>query len=404
MPTRPSEAELQEFMTRGVSEVFVREDLERVLRSGERTLIVKQGFDPTKPNLHIGHSVPLRKLRTFARWGHEVVIIVGDWTTQIGDPTDKDESRPMRTHEEVLANAKTYLDQFHRIVPRENTRIVMQSEWFKAFGLRDVIELASRFTTQQLLAREEFKKRQAAGVPIPLKDLLYPLLQAYDSVAIRADVELGGTDQQFNVLGGRQLQERIGQRPQNVFITHLLEGLDGKQMSKSKPETAIWLLDPPAEMYGKVMALHDELMPHYYEWATDLPMAEVREILDALQRGGLHPRDAKQRLATQIVTELHSAEDAEKAAESFQRTFREGGRPAEVPTQSAKALPDPTIERVLVHVGLAKSHGEAKRLVAQGGVRINGAVATPGMTVELGGVTDLQVGPRRFLRVTWEAA
>ena len=403
MPTRPSEAELEEFMTRGVSEVFVRDDLERLLRSGERTLIVKQGFDPTMPNLHIGHSVPLRKLRTFARWGHEVVIIVGDWTTQIGDPTDKDETRPMRTHEEVLANAKTYLDQFHRIVPRENTRIVMQSEWFTAFGLRDVLELASRFTAQQLLAREEFKKRQAAGVPIPLKDLLYPLLQAYDSVAIQADVELGGTDQQFNVLGGRQLQEKIGQRPQNVFITHLLEGLDGKQMSKSKPETAIWLLDPPAEMYGKVMALHDGLMPHYYEWATDLPLAEVREILGALERRELHPRDAKQRLARQIVTELHSAADAEQAADAFTRTFREGGRPPEIATHAAKALTDPTIERVLAHVGLAKSYGEAKRNVAQGGVTVNGVKATPGMLVDLSRDTLLQVGPRRFLRVTWEA-
>ena len=403
MPNRPSEPELQEFLTRGVAEVFVREDLERLLRSGERKLRIKQGFDPTKPNLHIGHSVPLRKLRTFARWGHEVVIIVGDWTTQIGDPTDKDESRPMRTHEEVLANAKTYLDQFHRIVPRENTRIVHQSEWFKAFGLRDVIELASRFTAQQLLAREEFKKRQAAGVPIPMKDLLYPLLQAYDSVAIEADVEVGGTDQQFNVLGGRQLQEKIGQRPQNVFITQLLEGLDGKQMSKSKPETAIWLLDPPAQMYGKVMALHDDLMPHYYEWATDLPLSEVQEIQGALGRGELHPRDAKQRLAKQIVTELHSAEDAAAAAEAFAQTFRPGGKPADVPTQRAKALPDPTIERVLVHVGMAKSYGEAKRNVAQGGVTVNDVKATPGALVDLSRDTQLRVGPRRFLRITWEA-
>lgn len=403
MPTRPSEPELQEFLTRGVAEVFVREDLERLLRSGERKLRVKQGFDPTRPNLHIGHSVPLRKLRTFAAWGHEVVIIVGDWTTQIGDPTDKDETRPMRTHEEVLENAKTYLDQFHRIVPRENTRIVLQSEWFKAFGLRDVIELASRFTAQQLLAREEFKKRQAAGVPIPLKDLLYPLLQAYDSVAIEADVEVGGTDQQFNVLGGRQLQEKIGQRPQNVFITQLLEGLDGKQMSKSKPETAIWLLDPPAEMYGKVMALHDGLMPHYFEWATDLPLGEVREVTGALERGELHPRDAKQRLAKQIVSELHSAADAAKAAEAFAQTFRPGGRPTEVVAQAAKRLNDPTIERVLVHVGLAKSYGEAKRNVAQGGVTVNDVKATPGMLVDVSRDTQLQVGPRRFLHVTWEA-
>ena len=404
MPYRPSPDELDEFLTRGVSDVFVRADLESLLRSGERRLRVKQGFDPTRPNLHLGHSVPLRKLRTLARWGHEIVLIIGDWTTQIGDPTDKDESRPMMGHDEVLANAKTYLDQFQRIVPRENTTIVHQSEWFAKFGLRDVIELASRFTAQQLLAREEFRRRQAAGTPIPLKDLLYPLLQAHDSVAIQADVEVGGTDQQFNLLGGRQLQEKIGQRPQNVFITQLLEGLDGQQMSKSKPQTAIWLLDPPAEMYGKVMALHDGLMPHYFEWATDLPQSEVRQLLAALAQGELHPRDAKERLATQVVTELHSAEEAASAAEAFRKTFRDGARPAEAVALSSAPAGDPAIERVLVHLGIAKSLGEARRLVTQGGIRINDVKAEPGTKVVMSGETFIQRGPRNSWRVTWTAA
>lgn len=402
MPHRPSAEELDEFLTRGVADVFVREDLERLLRSGERALRVKQGFDPTRPNLHIGHSVPLRKLRTLARWGHEIVIIIGDWTTQIGDPTDKDESRPMMSHEDVLANARTYLEQFHRIVPRENTRIAHQSEWFAKFGLRDVIELASRFTAQQLLAREEFRKRQAAGTPIPLKDLLYPLLQAHDSVAVEADVEVGGTDQQFNLLGGRQLQEKLGKRPQNVFITQLLEGLDGEQMSKSKPQTAIWLLDPPAEMFGKVMALSDGLMPHYFEWATDLPLAEVREILTALQSGSLHPREAKERLARQIVTELHSADAAAGAADAFRRRFREGERPADAVALSSAPSADPAIERVLVHLGIAKSLSEARRLVAQGGVKVNDAKAAPGTPVRMSGDTFIQVGPRRSWQITWD--
>src|SRR5260221_11729042 len=238
MPIRPTEHELDEFLTRGMAEVIVREDLRKLLASGERPLRIKMGFDPTQPNLHIGHSVGLRKLRTLARWGHEIVIIVGDWTTQIGDPTDKAESRPMRTHEEVMKNAQTYLDQFHLIVPKEQSRVVLQSEWFAKFGLRDVIELASRFSAQQLLAREEFRKRMAANTPIPIKDLLYPLLQAYDSVAVEADVEAGGTDQQFNLLAGRQLQERIGQRPQNIYVTHLLEGLDGQPLNNTKPQTA----------------------------------------------------------------------------------------------------------------------------------------------------------------------
>ena len=401
MPDRPSPEDLDEFLTRGVADVFVRADLERLLRSGERRLRIKQGFDPTRPNLHIGHSVPLRKLRTLARWGHEIVIIVGDWTTQIGDPTDKDESRPMMTHEQVLENAKTYLDQFHLMVPRENTRIVYQSEWFTRFGLREVIELASRFTAQQLLAREEFRKRQAAGTPIPVKDLLYPLLQAYDSVAIEADVEVGGTDQQFNVLGGRQLQEKVGQRPQNVFITQLLEGLDGAQMSKSKPDTAIWMLDPPGEMYGKVMAIHDDLMPHYFEWATDLPLAEVRQLLGALERRELHPRDAKERLARQIVTELHSADAAEAGAGAFRKTFREGARPADSRALSAAPSGDPAIERVLVHLGIAKSLGEARRWVSQGGVRVNDVKVAPATPVEMDGDTFIQVGPLRSWRVTW---
>ncbi len=404
MPHRPSPEDLDEFLTRGVADVFVREDLEGLLRSGERRLRIKQGFDPTKPNLHIGHSVSLRKLRTLARWGHEIVIIIGDWTTQIGDPTDKDESRPTMTHEQVLENAKTYLDQFHLIVPRENTRIVHQSEWFTAFGLRDVIELASRFTAQQLLAREEFRKRQAAGTPIPLKDLLYPVLQAYDAVAVEADVEVCGTDQQFNLLGGRQLQEKVGQRPQNVFITQLLEGLDGAQMSKSKPQTAIWLRDPPAEMYGKVMAIHDDLMPHYFEWATDLPLGEVRQLLDALGRGELHPRDVKAQLARQIVSELHSPEAADGAAEAFRKTFRDGARPAEAVSLSSAPSDDPAVERVLVHLGLAKSLGEARRLVAQGGVRVDDLKAAPGTPVVMTGDTFIQIGPRRSWRVTWTAA
>src|SRR5256714_8521822 len=282
MVQRPSEPELDEFLSRGIAEVIVRDDLRRLLASGERRLRIKQGFDPTHPSLHIGHAVGLRKLRKLAQWGHEIVLIVGDWTTQIGDPSDKDESRPMRSHDEVMTNARTYLDQFHLVVPKENSRVVLQTEWFGKFGLRDVIELTSRFTVQQMLAREEFRKRQAAGTAIPIKDILYPLLQAYDSVAIEAEVEAGGTDQLFNLLAGRELQEAIGQRPQNVYVTHLLEGLDGEKMSKSKPATAIWFTDAPNEMFGKVMAIRDDLMPHYFEWATEMPWDDVKALIDAL--------------------------------------------------------------------------------------------------------------------------
>src|SRR5438132_1604633 len=317
MPIRPDERELEEFLTRGMSEVIVREDLKRALASGERRPRIKHGFSPTRASLHIGHAVGLRKLRKLAQWGHEIVLIVGDWTTQIGDPSDKDESRPMRSHDEVMTNARTYLDQFHLVVPKENSRVVLQTEWFGKFGLRDVIELASRFTVQQMLAREEFRKRQAAGTPIPIKDLLYPLLQAYDSVAIEADVEAGGTDQLFNLLAGRELQQMVGQRSQNIYVHQLLEGLDGLKMSKSKPLTAIWFTDGPNEMFGKVMSINDDLMPHYFEWATEMPMDEVREIVTGLASGTVHPREAKETLARRIVTEFHSAAAANEAAAPF---------------------------------------------------------------------------------------
>lgn len=401
MPYRPSPEELDEFLTRGVAEVIVGTEVRALLAAGERALRVKQGFDPTSRNLHLGHAVGLRKLRTLARWGHEIVLIVGDWTTQIGDPTDKDTTRPMRSREEVMANAQTYLDQFHLIVPRENTRIRFQDEWFGKFGLRDVIELASRFSVQQLLAREEFRNRLDRKTAIPIKDLLYPLLQAHDSVAIEADIEFGGTDQLFNILAGRELQDDLGQPPQQVFIVHLLEGLDGNKMSKSIPHTAIWLTDPAAEMYGKVMSISDALMPHYFEWGTEMPLGEVKEILAALGSGGLHPRDAKERLARQIVTELHSAEAAADAAEAFRKRFREGERPADAIELSFAPSPDPTVERVLVHLGIAKSLGEARRWVSQSGVRIDDVKVSPGVQVAMNGETFIQIGPRRSWRITW---
>ena len=404
MPVRPTERELDEFLTRAVSEVFVRAELRQALATGERRLRVKQGFDPTRPNLHLGHVVCLRKLRTLAAWGHEIVIIIGDYTTQIGDPTDKDETRPTMSHEEVLANAQTYLDQFHRIVPRENTRIVYQTEWYAGFGLKDVIHLAARFSAQQMLAREEFRKRIAAKTPIPIKDLLYPLLQAYDSVAIESDLEVGGTDQQFNVLAGRELQEKIGQRPQNVFIIELLEGLDGEKMSKSKPATGIWLTDEPGEMFGKLMAIKDELMPQYFEWATELPLDEVRATLAALADGTLHPRDAKVKLARQVVTELHSAAAAEDAAAAFRTQFAQGRQPAEIPTVhlTTDGAASINIVDLLVRASLVQSRGEGRRLVEQRGVKVEGTVAELATEVPVSTEPVLQYGKRKYARISWD--
>ena len=372
-------------------------DLRSALASGERQLRIKQGFDPTHANLHLGHAISLRKLRKLSQWGHEIILIVGDWTTQIGDPTDKEISRPMKSRDEVMANAKTYLDQFHLIVPRENARVVLQDEWYGKFGLRDVIELASRFTAQQMLAREEFRKRMEKKTPIPIKDLLYPLLQAYDSVAIKADVEFGGTDQLFNILAGRELQEMLGQPPQSVFIVPMLEGLDGDQMHKSKPATAIWLVDPPNQIYGKVMSIDDSLMPHYFEWATELSMEEVRSTLDALARKELHPREAKRKLARTITAELRSPAEAEEAEREFDRVHKERAAPADtasvdVAVNGAKEI---GIVDLLVMAQLATSKGNARRVVEQGGVKVNGHKADLTTAVPTQGEALVQVGPRR---------
>jgi tyrosyl-tRNA synthetase len=402
VPVVPSKVELDEFLGRAMVDVIVREEFAALLRSGERQLRIKQGFDPTRPNLHIGHAVGLRKLRQLARWGHEIVLIVGDWTTQIGDPTDKDETRPTMSHEQVLKNAETYVQQFHMVVPKENSRIVFQSEWFGKFGLRDVIELAGRFTAQQMLQREEFRKRMEKKTPIPIKDLLYPLLQAYDSVAIEADVEMGGTDQLFNILAGRELQSQIGQPPQQVFTVPLLEGLDGEKMSKSKPKTGIWLTDAPNEIYGKVMSIDDALMPHYYEWATDLPWDEVKKINAALASKELAPKAAKEKLAWQVTSELHSPAKAEEAAAAFKRQFSEGQVPDNIEVISVEADGAKNINIVeLLMKGLKKSRSESRRLVEQGGVSVEGSKANLETSVETKGEQTVKYGKRSYARIRW---
>jgi len=276
----------------------------------------------------------------------------------------------------------------------------LQDEWYGKFGLRDVIQLASRFTAQQMLAREEFRKRLDKKIAIPIKDLLYPLLQAYDSVAIEADVEFGGTDQLFNILTGRELQEIVGQRPQSVFIVELLEGLDGLKMSKSKPAQSIWLVDPPSEVYGKVMAIEDTLMAHYFEWATELPIEDVRATLDALARKELHPREAKRKLARTITSELHSAAAAEDAERQFDRVHKEGAAPDAVPTVDVTVDGQKEVPIVdLVVSAFAKSKREARQLVSQNGVRVDGTVATENTKVPVSGEPLVQIGKRQAVRV-----
>lgn len=387
--------DINQLLTRGVAEIIVEEELRQKLYSGKK-LRLKMGFDPSSPNLHIGHAVGLRKLHQFQELGHTVVLIVGDWTAQVGDPSGRDQTRPMLTSEQVRTNADTYMQQFFHIVDRERTEIRWQSEWFGNFTLTDVFNLVSRFTLQQMLAHETFRKRFEEGSPLTIMELLYPLLQAYDSVAINADVEFGGTDQKFNILAGRELMRSLGTEPQQVFLTPLLLGLDGRKMSKSFNNT-IDLTMPPNEMYGRVMAVNDGMILPYFTDVTDVPLAEIEEMRAALGAGA-NPRDFKMRLAREIVTQFYSAEAAHKAEEYFVQIIQRRELPDEMPEYHIDAAT--TIVDLLAEAGLVASKSEARRLIDGGGVRIDGAkVENQHSIVEPDRERVIQVGKRKFVRV-----
>jgi len=387
--------DIDTLLTRGVAEIIGREELVTALQAGT-ALRLKQGFDPSKPNLHVGHAVGLRKLRQFQELGHQVVLIVGDWTAQIGDPSGRDESRQRLTPDEVRRNAETYMEQFFRIVDKTRTEVRWQSEWFSRFTLETVFDLTARFTLADMMAHETFRKRWDEGRPVSLMELLYPLLQAYDSVAVSADVEFGGTDQKFNILAGRRLQQMLGLKPQVVFLVPLIAGTDGRKMSKSFMNT-IDIADPPDEMFGKVMSMGDEVMRDYFVTLTDIPEADINAMMGQIQAGTLNPRDAKMRLAFEIVAQFHGVEAAQVAREEFIRIFQRRELPEEMPAVSV--LPNDKLVDVLVRAGFAPSKSEARRLIQQGSVRINGerlndpTAAFPAVTEAV-----IQVGPRRFAR------
>lgn len=388
--------DLHELLTRGVAEVIIESELRELLSTG-RPLRLKQGFDPSRPQMHIGHAVGLRKLRKFQELGHQVVLIVGDWTAQIGDPSGRDETRPRLSAEVVRSNARTYMEQFFRIVDRSQTEVRWQSEWFGGFTLENALNLAGRFTLAQMLAHETFRKRYESGAPITVLELMYPMLQAYDSVAVNADVEFGGTDQKFNNLAGRELMAQMGMKPQHVLLVPLIPGTDGRKMGKSFDNTIDILLEP-SEMYGKIMSMSDEVLPLYFEVLTDIPMVELAEIKQALQAGTVNPRDLKMRLARDIVTQFHSAADAAEAEEAFVRQFVRRELPPDIPEHTIEA---PTnIIDVMVTAGLSSSKSEARRLIDGGGVRINGERVTGyDVTLAPGTAVVIQVGRRKFVRV-----
>ena len=316
-------------LQRGVAEILVEEEMVELLRSGKR-LRLKEGFDPSFPDIHLGHMVALRKLHQFQELGHQVILIVADWTAQIGDPSGMSTTRPMLSREQVLANAQTYMEQFFKIVDKEKTEVRWQSEWFGKFTLADIIQLTSKFTVAQLLAREDFSSRYNAGRPIAVTELLYPLLQAYDSVAIQADVEFGGTDQKFNFLVGRELQSMVGQRPQQCFMTPLLVGTDGSQKMSKSLGNYIGVAEPPNEIYGKVMSIPDSLIMDYFELLTDVPDQELEEFKQGLENETINPMELKKRVAREIVGQLYDQKAATEAEGHFEKVVQRREIPEEI--------------------------------------------------------------------------
>ncbi|MDR7523453.1 MAG: tyrosine--tRNA ligase [Armatimonadota bacterium] len=402
MPFLDPDAQLER-LRRGAVEIISEDDLLAKLRE-RRPLRVKLGVDPSAPDLHLGHAVVLRKLRQFQDLGHEAILVIGDFTAMIGDPTGKKQARPMLTPEDIEANAATYRAQYSLILDPAKTRVVFNSQWLAPMAFADVIRLAARVTVARILERDDFATRLRGGIPIHLHELLYPLCQAYDSVAIEADVELGGTDQKFNNLMGRELQREMGQPPQVVVLTPLLPGTDGVEKMSKSLDNFIGITEPPDQMFGKVMSIPDALMPVYFEYATEVPMDEVEALGRGLQDGTVHPRDAKRRLARAIVELWHGARAAAAAEAAFDRVFVERDLPSEMPEAAVASDDAPggrmKLTKLLVTTGLAESHREARRLVSQGGVTVDGTrLHDVDATVAVRDGLVIRVGGRRFVRV-----
>ena len=385
---------------RGTQEILVEEGLVKKLAQG-RPLRIKAGFDPTAPDLHVGHTVLINKLQQFQDLGHEVLFLIGDFTGMIGDPTGKSATRKPLTREEVLVNAATYEQQIFHILDPERTLVVFNSSWMGELRAADLIGLAAKQTVARMLERDDFSKRFRGGQPIAIHEFLYPLVQGYDSVALKADVELGGTDQKFNLLVGRQLQEAFGQDPQVVITVPILEGMDGVQKMSKSLGNYIAIADPPNEMFGKVMSISDDLMWRWFELLSFRPADEIaawqRSVLE-----GANPRDIKFRLGEELVSRFHGAAAARRAQEGFVARFQRGALPDEIPEIEARTDgAGLAIANLLRNAGLVSSTSEAIRLIGQGAVRIDGErVEDPRLHCVPGAVHVYQVGKRRFARVT----
>ncbi len=394
------------YIKKGLSELIREEDLRERLAGAEkagRPLRVKVGFDPTAPDLHLGHSVLIRKMKHFQDLGHTVIFLIGDGTGKIGDPTGRNITRPPMTREDIERNAETYKQQVFKILDRDKTVVLYNTQWLDALRFEDMIRLCAKYTVARLLERDDFSKRFREGTPISVHELLYPLAQAYDSVATECDVELGGTDQKFNLLVGREIQRDFGQPPQIVGTTPLLEGLDGvNKMSKSLGNY-VGITEPPEVMFKKLMSISDDLMYRYYELLTDVSVPEIARMRELIAGGELHPMQAKMDLARLIVTDFHSAVDAERAAEEFNRVVRHHEVPADIETVP---LPDGVsnesgirVGQLLARVGLAPSVTEATRKIKEGAVEINGCRVTELVLPDVPSEMIVQVG-KKWRRVT----
>jgi tyrosyl-tRNA synthetase len=393
-----------EYLKKGTVDFIREEDLKAKLEAGAKSgkpLRVKLGADPTAPDIHLGHTVVIRKLRAFQELGHTAIFLIGSFTGMIGDPSGKSATRPPLTIEEVEANAETYKTQIFKLLDPDKTEIRFNSEWMGKFGASDFVRLCSHVTVKQILERDDFEKRLSEERPIALHELLYPLVQGYDSVALESDVELGGTDQKFNLLVGRSLQREYSQEPQVVITTPLLEGTDGVEKMSKSLGNYIGIDEPADEIFGKVMSISDELMWKYYELLTDLPPGDIASVRTRCERGDTNPRDAKIDLAKMIIADFHSRADAQSAADNFISQFSKGNIPDEI-DEASFAPGDWKIADLLFETGLVESKGEAKRLIKQGGVKIDGdKVENAGIDVSIksGDNLVIQVGRLKYLKI-----
>ncbi|MFH0886661.1 MAG: tyrosine--tRNA ligase [bacterium] len=393
-----------ELISRGADEIIPKNELLEKLKKG-RPLRIKFGADPTAPDLHLGHMVVLRKLRTFQELGHKVIFLIGDFTGMIGDPSGRSDTRNAMTKEEVKRNAKTYEKQMFKILDPKKTEVVFNSDWLSKMTLEDTIKLSSVYTVARMLERDDFQKRYAAQVDISVLEFMYPLLQGYDSVHLNSDIEVGGTDQKFNLLLGRTVQKRYGKAEQVVITMPILEGTDGKlKMSKSYGNY-IGLTEPAKEIFGKIMSIPDELMIKYYTLLTDIPLEEIREMGRGLDAGKIHPKDAKVRLGKYLVGVLHSQKAADEAALEFDVVFKNKELPTDMPLfKIGVDVQEPDgmviLGKILVHTKLCQSFGDAKRKIVQNGVKVDSIVVNdPNMKLDITAEKVVQVGKRNFARI-----